>query len=391
MSIERTYEEINARIKSGKVVVLTAEEVIERVREKGIKQTAKEVDIVTTGTFGPMCSSGVFLNFGHSKPRMRMSKVWLNNIPAYAGIAAVDAYLGATELPEQDPRNTDYPGEFRYGGAHVIEDLVAGKEVLLRAVSYGTDCYPLTKLEKKISLKTINEALLFNPRNCYQNYNCAVNSTEHLIYTYLGALKPNFGNAMYSTSGQLSPLLKDPYFRTIGIGTRIFLGGGKGYVVWHGTQHAPGFLKDEAGNKLTASGGTLAVMGDLKQMSPRWLVGTSYVGYGATLTVGIGIPIPILNEDILVEAAKSDAELYAPVVDYGKAYPQGEAENLGLVSYAQLKSGEIEIHGKKIATASVSSYYRAREIAWQLKDWISKGEFLLGKPSQLLPGPDKGE
>ncbi len=104
------------RIKSGKVVVLTAEEVIERVREKGIKQTAKEVDIVTTGTFGPMCSSGVFLNFGHSKPRMRMSKVWLNNIPAYAGIAAVDAYLGATELPEQDPRNTDYPGEFRYGG-----------------------------------------------------------------------------------------------------------------------------------------------------------------------------------------------------------------------------------------------------------------------------------
>lgn len=390
MSTERTYQEINERIKAGKAVVLTAEEVIGKVREQGITKTAKEVDVVTTGTFSPMCSSGVFLNFGHTKPRMRMSRVWLNDIPAYAGIAAVDAFLGATELPEQDPRNSNYPGEFRYGGAHIIEDLVAGKAVRLKATSYGTDCYPRTKLETTITLDSINEAILFNPRNCYQNYNCAVNSTDRIIYTYMGALKPHLGNATYSTSGQLSPLLKDPYFKTIGIGTRIFLGGGIGYVVWNGTQHFPSFLKDDEGRELTGTGGTLSVIGDLKQMSPRWLVGTSYVGYGATLTVGMGIPIPILNEEILVYAAKADEELYASIVDYGDAYPKGKSEDLGYVSYAQLKSGSIKVLGKEIPASPVSSYFRAREIASTLKDWMLKGEFLLGEPSQLLPGPEKG-
>ncbi|MDH7480209.1 MAG: homocysteine biosynthesis protein, partial [Syntrophomonadaceae bacterium] len=105
MSIKRTYAEINQKIKRGQAVVVTAEEIIDIVERKGVEQAAREVDVVTTGTFGPMCSSGVFLNFGHPKPRIRMKKVWLNDVPAYGGIAAVDAYLGATELPEHDPEN----------------------------------------------------------------------------------------------------------------------------------------------------------------------------------------------------------------------------------------------------------------------------------------------
>ncbi len=390
MGVERTYQDINARIKAGKAVVLTAEEVIEKVREKGVTQAAREVDVVTTGTFGAMCSSGVFLNFGHTKPRMRMSKVWLNEVPAYAGIAAVDAFLGATELPEGDPKNNNYPGEFRYGGGHVIEDLVAGRDVRLRAVSYGTDCYPRKSLDTLINLDSINEATLFNPRNCYQNYNCAVNAGDRTVHTYLGTLRPHLGNAHYSTSGQLSPLLKDPHFRTIGIGTRIFLGGGIGYVAWNGTQHFPGFIRDKNKEVLCGTGGTLSVVGDLKQMSSHWLVGASIRGYGASLTVGLGLPIPILDEEVLEYAAKTDEELYAPVVDYGIAYPEGNPEDIAYVSYAQLKKGEITVMGKSVPTAPVSSYPRAREIAGILKTWIQKGEFLLGEPSQLLPGPGAG-
>ncbi|MHB8158875.1 MAG: homocysteine biosynthesis protein, partial [Desulfocucumaceae bacterium] len=345
---------------------------------------------VTTGTFGPMCSSGAFLNFGHSSPRIRMSKTWLNNVPAYAGIAAVDAFIGATELAEGDPCNTDYPGEFRYGGGHVIEDLVARRPVHLKGLSYGTDCYPRREIETVITLDDINEAILFNPRNCYQNYNCAVNLSDRTIYTYMGTLQPKLGNAHYSTSGQLSPLLKDPYFRTIGLGTRIFLGGGVGYVVWNGTQHFPGMLKDESSRELCGAGGTLAVLGDLKQMKPNWLMGSSFRGYGASLTVGIGIPIPILNEEILAAAAKTDEELYAPIVDYSDGYPNAKPGNLGVVSYAQLKSGMIRIKNQEVPTAPVSSYFKAREIAGLLKEWIMKGEFLLGEPSQLLPGPEAG-
>jgi len=390
MATERTFREINERIKQGKAVVITAEELVTLVKEKGVSYATSEVDVVTTGTFGPMCSSGAFLNLGHSKPRIKMQKVWLNGVPAYSGIAAVDAYIGATEVREDDPLNSDYPGEFRYGGGHVIQDLVAGKKVTLRTTGYGTDCYPRREYEAQITLDDINEAILFNPRNAYQNYSCAVNPSSRTIHTYMGVLKSNMQNAHYSTSGQLSPLLKDPWFKTIGIGTRIFLGGSVGYVAWNGTQHFPSFMKDENGQDVSAAGATLSVIGDLKKMSPRWLAGASMLGYGASLSVGLGIPIPILNEDVCRFAAVGDDELFAPIVDYSQAFPEREPGNLGMVSYAELKSGTIKINGREVTTAPMSSYPRAREIAGLLKTWIQKGEFLLGEPVELLPDANAG-
>ncbi|MBP7331567.1 MAG: homocysteine biosynthesis protein [Firmicutes bacterium] len=385
MAIEKTYAEINEKIKSGRAVVLTAEEIISLVEEKGISEAARSVDVVTTGTFGAMCSSGVFLNFGHSKPRIRMQKVWLNGVQAYSGIAAVDAYLGATELPEDDPCNNNYPGEFRYGGGHVIQDLAARRPVRLRATSYGTDCYPRQEIETVITLDDINEATLFNPRNSYQNYNCAVNLSDRTIYTYLGMLKPGLGNAHYSSAGQLSPLLNDPYFMTIGIGTKIFLGGGVGYVAWNGTQNFPEIQKDAAGKGYGPAGATLSVIGDLKQMDANWLVGTSMLGYGASLTVGLGIPIPILNEEVMRCVAVTDRDLYAPIVDYSEAFSQRIPGNLGFVSYAELKSGKITVNGREVPTAPLSSYPRARQIAGILKNWIEQGDFLLTEPVKLLP------
>ena len=245
----KTIEEINEKIKKGKAVVVTAEEMIDIVGEKGTKAAAEHVDVVTTGTFGPMCSSGMFLNLGHSKPRIKIGGgvCYLNDVPCYTGLAAVDVYLGATALPEEDPRNQVYPGEFKYGGAHVIEEFVSGKKIRLVATSYGTDCYPRRKIETYISRDTVNEAYLYNPRNCYQNYNVAVNCNDRIIHTYMGLLKPNLGNANYCSAGQLSPLLKDPAYRTIGIGTRIFLAGGIGYVSSHGTQHNPAVMRTPEG------------------------------------------------------------------------------------------------------------------------------------------------
>jgi uncharacterized protein (DUF39 family) len=269
--LAKTIAEINEKIKSGEAVVVTAEEIIGIVDEKGVAETAKEVDVVTTGTFGPMCSSGIYFNIGHSKPKIKLGggTLLLNDVPAYAGYAAVDILLGATALPEDDPLNKVYPGEFKYGGGHVIEELVAGNDIKLVATAYGTDCYPRRKLETWINIKDLNEAVLFNPRNSYQNYNCAVNLSDKIIYTYMGMLKPNLGNANYCSAGQLSPLLNDPLYRTIGIGTKIFLGGGAGYVAWTGTQHNPGVPRGENGVP-RGGAGTLALIGDLKQMKPEW-------------------------------------------------------------------------------------------------------------------------
>jgi uncharacterized protein (DUF39 family) len=387
----KTIAEINEKVRSGQAVVVTAEEVIGIVRDKGLKKAAQEVDVVTTATFGPMCSSGAYLNVGHSTPRMKLGggSIYLNDVPVYAGFAAVDIFIGATALPDNDPRNKIHPGEFNYGGGHVIEELVAGKDIRLVATTYGTDCYPRKRIETLINIKDINEAVLFDIRNAYQNYNVAVNLSDKTIYTYMGVLKPRLGNANYSTAGQLSPLLNDPYYKTIGVGTKIFLGGGVGYVAWHGTQHSPNVLRGDNGVP-KRGGGTLAVIGDLKQMKPEWLRGVSFLGYGATLMVGIGVPIPILSEEILRYTAVKDEEIFAAIVDYSEAYPQMKPDILGEVSYGQLKSGKITMQGRDVPTASLSSYAKAVEIAQTLKEWISKGEFLLTEPVAPLPGVESG-
>jgi uncharacterized protein (DUF39 family) len=380
----KTINEINKRIKEGKAVVVTADKMTEIVKRKGPAKAAREIDVVTTGTFAPMCSSGAFINFGQSKPSIKASKVLLNNVPAYGGLAAVDIYLGATEPAEDDPLNRVYPGQFKYGGGHVIHDLVKGKKITIKATGYGTDCYPNQEIEKKVALSDLPYALLLNPRNAYQNYNCAVNLTSKTIYTYMGVLKPKGGNANYSTSGLLSPLFNDPYYLTLGLGTRIFLGGAQGYIIGPGTQHDPGAPRGKNGVPLSP-GGTLMVMGNLKEMHPKWIAGVSMLGYGCSLAVGLGVPIPILNEAMARYTGISDEELFTQIIDYGHDYPKGQAKSLGQVSYAELKSGTIRFNGREIPAVPVSSHVRALEIANILKGWIEKGDFYLTEPQVKLP------
>ena len=381
----KTYEEINNKIEAKKAVVLTADEIIDYVGKKGLDAAAKEVDVVTTATFGPMCSSGCFLNFGHSKPKIRMSEAWIEDVLVYTGIAAVDVYLGATQLRHNDPANMNYPGNFQYGGGHVIENLVAGKKLQLFALSYGTDEYPLRELRTYFTIKDLNQATMVNPRNCYQNYNIAINCSDKPIYTYLGYLKPNMKNLTYCSAGQLSPLLNDPLYQTIGIGTRIWLAGAQGHVYSEGTQHCS--LAKRGENDVPMEGaGTLALTGDMKEMNPKYVRGLSLKGYGVSLALGIGIPIPILNTEILKRTTVRDRDIYAPVIDYSRDYPQRNSGIICRMSYEELKKGEVTINNKLVEVSSLSSYATALEIAEILKDQIKQGGFLLSQPIRKLPG-----
>ncbi len=376
--MSKTIEEINEKIKKGEVLVLNAEEIIDYVAEKGVKKTAKEVDVVTTATFSPMCSSGAFLNFGHADPPIKMTKVWLNDVPAYTGLAAVDAFIGAAEPSETEGLN--------YGGAHVIEDLISGKPVKLRAIAYGTDCYPRREIETYITKDTINQAYMFNPRNSSQNYNVATNSSSKTIYTYMGKLLPNFGNATYATAGQLSPLINDPYYRTIGIGTRIFLAGSDGYVSWYGTQHNPG--KERLSNNIPlSSGGTLAVIGNLKDMSSKYLRACTFRGYGVSIFIGIGIPIPVLDEEMVEFLKIKNSEIYTEIIDY--SVQRRNKPSYGKVNYEQLRSGKIKINGKTVQTGSISSYFIALEISNLLKNKIKTGNFYLTNFIAPIPLDEK--
>jgi len=136
--------------------------------------------------------------------------------------------------------------------------------------------------------------------------------------------------------------------------------------------------------------GTLALIGDLKQMKPGWLMGTTMLGYGVTLTVGAGIPIPILNEEILKNTAVRDRDIYAPIVDYSNDYPNCVSKSLGEVNYEQLKSGSIKVKGKSVPTGALSSYSKAKEIAEELKGWIKRKDFLLTEPVASLPSSESG-
>ena len=370
MGKKRSIDEINEKIRSGKAVVLTAEQVAAMGKEMTPADLFRKVDVVTTATFGPMCSSGAFINFGHTTPPMRMERLTLNNVPAYGGIAAVDAYLGATE--------TAMPHD-QYGGAHVIEELISGKDVLLQATAKGTDCYPRSEVKTLINKTTINEFIMFNPRNAYQNYNVAVNSTSRIKYTYMGTLLPAFGNANFSTSGELSPLLNDPEMRTIGIGTRIFFGGAVGYVAWHGTQFNTGKPVNEHGVPVGHSA-TLALIGDAKLMSSRFIKAAYYEKYGVSMFVGVGIPIPVLDEDLAKNVSVCNRQIETNILDYGS----GNFEMLGRIDYESLFSGKISFKGKKIRTAPLSSVKVAREIADILKKEISEGRFYLTEPVTLF-------
>ncbi|MBN2450311.1 MAG: homocysteine biosynthesis protein [Lentisphaeria bacterium] len=380
----KTYDEINERIASGRAVVVTAEEVIDYVDSRGLERSAAEIDVVTTATFGPMCSSGCFLNFGHSTPRIRMTEAWIDDVAVYTGVAAVDVYLGATELRHNDPANMDYPGRFEFGGGHVIERLVAGKALQLFALSYGTSDYPRREIRTWFTIRDLNQAIMVNPRNCYQNYNVAVNASDKRIYTYMGLLEPNLANCTYCSAGQLSPLLNDPFYETIGIGTAVWLAGARGHVYAEGTQHAPSCRRTDEGLP-TEGGGTLALTADMKEMRPEFVRGVSLPGYGVSLALGIAIPIPILDAEVLRRTTVRDRDIRAPVVDYSRDYPEMTGRTLGHVTYEELRSGEVRIEGRRVKVGSLSSYHAARRCAHLLREEVRAGRFPLAPPLRPLP------
>jgi L-aspartate semialdehyde sulfurtransferase len=379
----RSIAEINDKIQRKQAVVWTVEELKAKVQEIGVTQAARQVDVITTGTFEPMESSGAILNIGHTDPPIKIRQCWLDGVPAYSGFGAVDLYLGATQMVDYGSMGDSEGQELRdRGGGHVIADLIAGKPVHLRALGQVTDCYSRASFETTISRDTINQFYLFNPRNLYQNFIVGVNGGDRPLYTYLGPLQPQLGNAVYSNPGAISPLMNDPDLQLVGIGTRIFLGGGVGYVAWEGTQHFP-LQKRLPNHTPIGPAATLALIGDAKQMQSRWVRGCYFKSYGSSLMLGVGVPFPVLQEEVVAHCAVQDHDLVAPVMDF--SIPRRVRPTFGLVSYAQLKSGKIAIDGKAVRVAPLASIYLSRQVAQELKQWIEAGKFTLTEPVAAIP------
>ena len=154
----RTIAEINDKIVQGKVVAWTVEELKAKVADIGISQAFKQVDVICTGTFEPMESSGAIINLGHTDPPIKIRQCWLDGVPAYAGFGAVDIYLGATAMAESSVNETNElrslnKVNLNRGGGHVIENLIAGKSVAFKAIGQGTDCYPRINFDARCDNK----------------------------------------------------------------------------------------------------------------------------------------------------------------------------------------------------------------------------------------------
>ena len=371
----KTIAEINEKIQARRAVVWTVETLKARVADRSPAEIAREVDVITTGTFEPVESSGAILNIGHTDPPIKIRQCWLDGVPAYSGFGAVDLYLGATEPVDTSDLDDGQP--HLRGGGHVIADLIAGKSIALRALGHVTDCYPRASFETMIDRNRINQFYLFNPRSLYQNFIVGTNAGDRTLFTYLGPLQPQLGNAVYACSGAISPLLNDPELNLIGIGTRIFLGGGVGYVTGEGTQHFP-LQKRLANQTPIGPAATLALSGDAKQMQPEWVRGCYFHNYGPSLMLGMGVPLPVLDEEVVRRCAVRDDEIVAPVMDF--SIPRRVRPMFGLVSYAQLKTGKMTIEGQTVRVAPLASIARSRQVAEELKAWIEAGEFLLTEP-----------
>ena len=368
--MKKSYEEINEKIRQGKAVVLTAEEVSQLARTLSPAEIVRRVDVVTTGTFGAMWLVG---RLSQLRPRHAADPHGAHRAqrrPRKRRPGGCRHLRGRHRLRSGAPA---------YGGAHVIEELVAGRSVTLEAWGKGTDDYPRRHIRSHVTLDDINEAILYNPRNCYQNYNAATNSSERMLHTYMGTLLPKLRNVSYSTAGELSPLLNDPTCRTIGMGTRIFLCGARGYVSWQGTQFNTSKPVNEHGIPIGGAR-TVAAIGNLREMSTDYLRAAYYEKYGVSLFVGVGIPIPLLDEELAHDVSIRNEQITTNILDFGE-----EERPIGQTNYAELRSGSIEVRGQRVRTAPVASLRKAREIAETLKGWIARGEFLLTEPVQPMP------
>ncbi len=366
----KSVKEINEKIKRGEVVVFTAKEAKEFAEQRSVEELAEKVDIVTTATFSPMCSSGIFINTGHTAPAMKMQKAFLDNVPAYGGIAAVDLFLGATE---EDPANP------QYGGAHVIHKLIKGESVELRAQGRPSHCYPGTSVNREITLENLNQAYFYNPRNCYQNYNVAYNSSDKPMDTYMGRLLPNGEGINFAGSGEISPLFNDPFLRTIGLGTRIFFGGGEGFITWEGTQYNGNTERDSATGIPITPSATLAIHADLRQMRPEYIQPVYIPGYGVSIYIAMGMAIPVLDVDMASHLAVRNRDIKTRIVDYATG------EVIKITNYDELINRTVEIDGRSVKVSTMSKNREAEEITSEFKNLIGSGGFYLSEQVKDLP------
>ena len=368
--MNRTFEEINEKIKAGKAQVLTAQEAKTLIKEKGVQDFANNVDVVTFASFEMHTNALIYLSFGQTDPLIYFSEVYINNVPAYP-CGPTDIALSCTASSKENPE---------YSGAHVLEDLIKKKDVHLKAFGENLEVFTNKEFETWFNLKNLNHGKLFLNQAIIQNNIVATNSGEKDINSPMGTLIGKLENSTFNSSSYLNPLINDPYTNLIGIGTKVWIAGASGVIVGHGSNHNPLQKRNEYGIPI-GPGITLSAIVNIETMNPKWIRGGFIKSYGPVLYIGVGIPIPVLNEETAKYISITDDKIHSTIVDF--SIPRRTKPTFGQCTYSELRTSTVIINKKPTLSAPLSSMALAIEICNELKNAILKKNFLLSE--KVLP------
>ncbi|MCX6699882.1 MAG: methanogenesis marker 16 metalloprotein [Methanomicrobiales archaeon] len=308
----KTTGGINAKIRNGTVLVMTAAELKQHIRN-GDTITPDDVDVVTTGTFGVMSGTYAVLSIPVAKKKafFKAERVWLNGVPAVPG-PCPNENLGLVDLIVYGTAHANAS----YGGGHLLRDLVQGNPVDV-----------VVKAEQKtfnasVTLEDLEFARLITTRSAFKNYSALVNPRSRPLNSTIFSVTPmqgRFTEASVSGCGEINPLENDPAMRVIGPGTHILVNGGEGYVMGTGTRSSAGRPN-------------LSFFADLKGMDPD-MMGGFITSAGPECLVSCAVPIPVLDNESLSALSVLHEQVPLPVADVADRTP------LAVTTYGEVWNG----------------------------------------------------
>ena len=287
---KRKLSEIRKKIENGSAVVLTVQELLDRINE-GKKVNFEDVDIITTATKALMSGIMGIFSFRLSPPKTlrKFTEVDINGIPAFPG-PCPNEYLGIVDLIIYG--TTQSKTIDNYCGGSLFREIVEGKPVTIVAMSAEGET-----IEKKMKLEDMQFAKLIGTRQAIKNYNAMINCETYKVDTIFSCLpfEPDKSEITFSGCGALNPFQNDPEFETFGVGAPILVNGNIGYLMGPGTRN---YIAKP--NMMTIA--------PFLGMKPEYM-GAFKTSYGLEPICSIAVPIPILNEKIFDNIAKSDNEV----------------------------------------------------------------------------------
>lgn len=312
----KTIAEINARLRAGEAVVMTAQEFKDGIRS-GRRWAVEGVDVVTTASMGVMSgTAAAFCLPVAGRGEFQKAKLlWLNGIPAFPGpapnerLGVVDCVVYGTAHSEYDPA---------YGGGHLFRDLVERKPILVDLVTDDG-----RGLHRTLTLDEFEFARIYSFRNSFKNYVAFANlkGKAEFVPTIFSFRPLEAGSGVtVSGCGELSPVQNDPELRVIQVGTKILVNGAPGIVIGRGTRSSP-------------QKPNLSLAADMFGMDPQYM-GGFLTSAGPEVITSVAVPIPVLNEEVLADLERAlDETIELPVADISDRIP------LAVASYAEVWRG----------------------------------------------------